>query len=618
MVSSEAEIFEGDDADDQAAAIYSSFPLVWWEEFGKIQDKAGALVTPKGNYLQERLTEVWDYCQEVKRPFRVLILKPRQKGSSTYSTALLYHYLSSRTANGYIIGGAHDQGSNLMKMVGRYADYDHFFRERNPVTVLDKSARWQSGSRLLQGTARNPEAGRSGTFQFVLGTEVARWAEEGVSNAAEVLSGLLKCVPSTMPEAGDTAVVLESTARGASGDFFDRWNNAIDFDEFKEGKDGYIKVFAPWYVFSDSLVEFPSDEHKKEFEASLEPEEKEYWNKWGLTLEQMAWRRKVIEEECQRDPEVFEQDYPVTPESAFLTSGRRRFSKRGLQWLREQCRIHEPDYGNLVQGTSGGVGIPLPNDPISFQSEGDKWNAMAWRWEQPLPGHSYIVTLDQAKGASESSSADPDNHGAQCWRAGIYDGGVWRPPKLVCRLASMGRNGPECRWDADILEFEVWKMAQYYGGALIAVEENFDRGVIERLKQRGAYLYRREIFNRIEQAKKHSYGWNTNTQTRGILVETMAKSIREFDVEGSGVECFCPWTVDELFAFVVKPSGKAEATDGSHDDQVIAMGIALTLIGSAKRMAPPTLRRHHSSRIKWDRDDWGEDAGDEAKKSTWS
>ena len=35
-------IFEGDDADDQAAAIYSSFPLVWWEEFGKIQDKAGS------------------------------------------------------------------------------------------------------------------------------------------------------------------------------------------------------------------------------------------------------------------------------------------------------------------------------------------------------------------------------------------------------------------------------------------------------------------------------------------------------------------------------------------------------------------------------------------------
>ena len=194
------------------------------------------MITPQGNYLQEKLSEVWDYCQNEKRPFRVLILKPRQKGSSTYSTALLYHYLSSRTANGYIIGGAHDQGSNLMKMVGRYADYDDFFKDRNPVTVLDKSARWNSGSRLLQGTARNPEAGRSGTFQFVLGTEVARWSEEGVSNAAEVLSGLLKCVPSTMPEAGDTAVVLESTARGASGDFYERWNNAIDLMILSRGK----------------------------------------------------------------------------------------------------------------------------------------------------------------------------------------------------------------------------------------------------------------------------------------------------------------------------------------------------------------------------------------------
>ena len=94
------EIFSGDDADDQAAAIFSSFPLVWWEQFGKIQNKAGSLITPQGNYLQEKLSEVWDYCQNEKRPFRVLILKPRQKGSSTYSTALLHHYLSSRTANG--------------------------------------------------------------------------------------------------------------------------------------------------------------------------------------------------------------------------------------------------------------------------------------------------------------------------------------------------------------------------------------------------------------------------------------------------------------------------------------------------------------------------------------
>lgn len=611
-------IFEGDDADDQAAAIYSSFPLVWWEEFGKIQNKAGSLITPQGNYLQERLSEVWDYCQDNKRPFRVLILKPRQKGSSTYSTALLYHYLSSRTANGYIIGGAHDQGSNLMKMVGRYADYDNFFQERNPVTVLDKSARWQSGSRLLQGTARNPEAGRSGTFQFVLGTEVARWAEEGVSNAAEVLSGLLKCVPSTMPEAGDTAVILESTARGASGDFYDRWNNAIDFNDFKEGKDGYIKVFAPWHVFSDSVVEFASDEHKKEFEESMEPEEKDYWSRWGLTLEQMAWRRKVIDEECQRDPEIFEQDYPITAESAFLTSGRRRFAKRGLTWLRDQSRSYRADYGLLVQrSTRKGTEIPLPSDPVSWQDEPDQWSAQCARWERPKPGYSYIVTLDQAKGASDSVGSDPDSHGAQCWRAGIYDGGIWKPPKLVARLGCMGRNGMECRWDADILSYETWKLAQYYGGAMIAVEDNFDRGIIENLKSRGAYLYRRETFNRVEQAKRHQYGWNTNAQTRGILVETIAKAIREYDVEGSGCEVLDPWTIDELFAFVVKPNGRAEATDGSHDDQVIAMGIALVLMGSAKRMAAPRMVVPRENNIVWD-GEAAEDAQDRARRGTYS
>ena len=152
---------------------------------------------------------------------------------------------------------------------------------------------------------------------------------------------------------------------------------------------------------------------------------------------------------------------------------------------------------------------------------------------------------------------------------------------------------------------------------MIAVEDNFDRGIIENLKSRGAYLYRRETFNRVEQAKRHQYGWNTNAQTRGILVETIAKAIREYDVEGSGCEVLDPWTIDELFAFVVKPNGRAEATDGSHDDQVIAMGIALVLMGSAKRMAAPRMVVPKENNIVWD-GEAAEDAQDRARRGTYS
>lgn len=579
---------------DPYQALIGSFPQVWWEHCGKIQTKTGDLISPTLNYLQRLMTEVWIWCQDVGRPFRVIILKPRQKGCSTYSTALLYHFLSSRMGNGYIIGGAHDQGSNLMKMVGRYADHDPYFKRLNPAEVLEKQARWKNGSRCLQGTAKNPEAGRSGTFQFVLATEVARWAEEGVANASEVLSGLLKCVPTRPDQARDTGIILESTARGASGDFYDRWQRAVEFEDAKEtGADGYIRIFAPWFAFEDSRIGFDSEEQKQRFQDSMSSDDIAYAEKWQCDLEQMFWRRQVIRDECQNDPEIFEQDYPATAESAFLTSGRRRFSRIGLSYLREGAGSFtgdrfiwghtKPDFGMLVHRPSRRDLEPLPSDPVAWQPEPDPTTAMVWMWDKPKPGSRYLVSVDQAKGESESASADPDNYGIQCWRAGEFDGGKWMPPKMVSRLASVGRNGPECRWDSDIVQDEVYKLSKYYGNCIIAIEDNFDRGLIEGLKRRGAYLYRREQFNRIQKTKSLVYGWNTNTHTRGVLVERLAKAIREYDTEGSGIEAWCPWLVDELFSFVQKTTGKVEASDGSHDDQVISAGIAITLIEHATR-----------------------------------
>ena len=100
---------------------------------------------------------------------------------------------------------------------------------------------------------------------------------------------------------------------------------------------------------------------------------------------------------------------------------------------------------------------------------------------------------------------------------------------------------------------------------------------------RGANLYMRETFNRIEQKRSTAIGWNTNTQTRGMLVEAIAKAVREIGTEGGGLDVRCPWLMAELENFVTKPNGKAEASDGHHDDQVIALGIALCTIGGATR-----------------------------------
>jgi len=196
---------------------------------------------------------------------------------------------------------------------------------------------------------------------------------------------------------------------------------------------------------------------------------------------------------------------------------------------------------------------------------------------------------------------------------------VGPPPKLVARLAGIGRKAPgwpkgkpECRWDVDIVAHEVHKLSRYYGNCKIVVEDNYDRGLILLLKKWGANLYLRETFNNMEQRRTRVIGWNTNTQTRGMLVEAIAKSVREIGVEGSGLDVACPWMVEEMEHFVSKPSGRVEADEGHHDDQVIPLGIALCTIGEATALAQ---RRRLP---KWVLDDLRDDSGMPGDDEQWT
>jgi hypothetical protein len=497
----------------------------------------------------------------------MLILKPRQKGCSTFSTAMFYNHLSFKRANGCIIGGAHKQGDNLFKMMRLYSDHDGI-ADKGDCKVLDAEARWVNGSRAVQETANNPEAGRSGTYQFLIGTEVARWAEEGVSNAGDVLAGILKCVP-FMP---DTVAILETTARGASGDFYDRWQDGLTFEEFEAGKEGFIKVFAPWFMFEDSKRDPASEDIHATADYTVK--ESELAAKWKLSMKQVAWMRWAIREECKRDFDTFCQDYPFDDESAFLSSGRKRFNVAGIKLLKDAITSNPPEYGILER----------QREQLNFRHT-PKDDALVHIWERPKRGLHYLLAVDPMTGSSQVSGKDPDNHGVVVLRKGYFESGRgWRKPKVVARL-------PKSQWDIDVLESEVAKLSEHYGNCLIVPEMNMDRGLVELLKLRGANIYQREIFNRRDFKTTTALGWMTTTETRGMIIEGLAKAIREWDVDASGLDCACPDIISELESFIVKDTGRAEAMKGKHDDQVLALAIGLACLDSATAYSPPELVR---------------------------
>lgn len=556
---------------EEATAIS---PGLWFELHGAIEPKTGPLRKSPDltcTVLQQRKDEIVEHCLRNQIPCRMISLKARQDGSSTFSVATGYRYLSAMRATGCIIGGAHAQSTNLFRKLKIFAENDSF-PKRVPCKVIDRLARFANGSIMEQLTASNPEAGRSGTYQVVIATEVARWAEEGVANAADVLVGLLKCVPL----APLTYVELESTARGASGDFFERWGNAITFEELKAGKRGFVKVFAAWFELAerrlDPLLELGREQCVPPAKVA------ELKAKYKLDEEQIAWMQWAVREECKKDFDTFCEDYPFDPESAFLTSGRCRFNLGMLKKMSERAISNPPAFGS--------IDMTSENRAIWRACSSD--DARIVRWEQPQAGLRYLISVDSMTGETQVGGKDPDNHAVGVLRAGYFESGKgWVPPKLVARLVNDWNvwermRKYELRWDIDVLEQQIWNLACYYGDCLIVPEMNADRGLVELLKLRpGAMIYLRKIFNRREQKEQNALGWYTDPKTREAIVENLARAIREDGKDGEGLTIYCPITLSELENFVVKQSGRSEAAGGKHDDTVLQTAIGLACINGA-------------------------------------
>ncbi len=567
-------------------------PGLWFELHGAIEPKMGVLrKSPElaCTILQQRKDEVVEYCLLHQIPCRLISLKARQDGSSTFSVGIAYRYLEAMRATGCIIGGAHAQGTNLFRKLKVFAEHDTFSR-RVQTKVLDREARFGNGSLMEQLTASNPEAGRSGTYQVVLATEVARWAEEGVANAADVLAGLLKCVP-LVPF---TFVELESTARGKSGDFYDRWQNAITLEELKAGKRGFVRVFAAWFELPERRLD-PALELGRE--QIVPPEQvEELKAKYALDEQQIAWMQWSVREECDKDFDKFCEDYPFDPETAFRSSGRTRFLGRMVDLMVERAKLYPPKFGSLELVDDAAIWREVSSD-----------DARVVRWEEPRENLRYLVSIDSMTGETQVGGKDPDNHSVGVWRQGYFDPTRgWRAPKLVARLVHSWRlwetqKRYELRWDIDVLEEQVWRLCLYYGRCLIVPEMNADRGLVELLKQRnGAIIYVRVLFNKREQKEQNALGWYTDPKTREAIIENLARAIREDGKPGEGVVIYCPITLAEFQTFVVKTSGRSEASSGKHDDNVLMTAIGLACINGATTYAqaprispklPPDLER---------------------------
>lgn len=275
----------------------------------KIRTKQGSiqpfLLNEAQRFIHERLEDQRQRTGKV----RALILKGRQQGASTYIGGRFYWRTSGEFGKqAYILTHEQPATDNLFGMTKRF--HENCPLELRPSTATDNAKElWfdRLDSRYKVATAGSRGAGRSGTAQFFHGSEVAHWPD-----AKSHMAGIGQVVPN---EAG-TEVVLETTANGVANLFHGMWQSAIRGEADDTLLNDFIPIFVPW---------FWQREYRRTPPAGfvLDDAEAKYAAAYGLDAEQMAWRRAKIATDFEGDEALFNQEYPASPEMAFMAGSDR-------------------------------------------------------------------------------------------------------------------------------------------------------------------------------------------------------------------------------------------------------------------------------------------------------
>jgi len=322
----------------------------------KIRNKRGRLQGLHVNATQR------EYARTAAK--RNIVLKARQLGITSYVAARFF--LNCITRPGTLcVQVAHNPQSaeEIFRIVHRLLANLPDYVRKGALTTSHANVRQivfphMDSSYRVETASEN--AGRGLTIQNLHCSEVSRWP----GDAAATLAALRAAVPP------DGEIVLESTANGAGGSFYEEWQRAEQM--------GYSRHFFPWWW---------EPSYKREVEPALPPkeggrtghpaivgfaeEELELMAEYGLTAEQIAFRREIRANFGRRAKEEYAED----AESCFLASGDCVFDVEAIeQRLKEPSPIiAQEDSGRLLcyLPAKAGKEYIIGVDPAGGGSDGD-------------------------------------------------------------------------------------------------------------------------------------------------------------------------------------------------------------------------------------------------------
>ncbi len=468
-----------------------------------------------------------DFEKGIIPEISIVILKGRQQGFTTLITAYqLARCITSENFEGFTLA---DEGSNTEAIFQNKAKFVYNqlpdklkptekFNNRRQLLFSELNSSWSVDT-------ATKEVGRSRTINFFHGSECAFW-KDGI---APIQAGLGQAFTP------DCIKIYESTANGYN-DYQTMWDSGE-----------HICCFYEWWRTAEYRINFPAESVRQEFEENIATKSGWIWERlrWlrddiQLETEQLYWYYKKYRSYIDKDK--LKQEYPCTPQEAFLVSGKPVFDvEKLLARIAEILHIK-----------------PLKRGRFEYNYDGMHITNIKWVPDRNGPINIYRVP-DTPHITKYCIGGDTAGDGSDYFTAHVLDA------KTGEQVAVMKH-----QFDADQYTRQMYCLGMYYKRALIGIETNFDTYPVRELERLGYdNQYVRENLDDYTNKLVKSFGFKTTVLTRPTIIDKLIEIVREYTYLLNDED-----TLRELLTIVKNKKGRIEAPEGKHDDQMMGLAIA--------------------------------------------
>lgn len=510
---------------------------------------------------------------------RFIVLKARKLGLSTLIQALGMWY------------GAFTEGwktktiAHQLSSTKEIGDISVRMSERLPEAIRDYIAPeyrngklvWTSGSEITVETQRSENQARGGTPSLLHMSEVAFWDENRKDGSAE---GTMTALFGALEEEGggsSTAVVIETTANGVGGTFHTRWIAA------QRPESEWVPFFFPWQnaqkhqlqdatemdaalsaILRDPLVSRDA-KIRSVLDAGMGAAFDEEWARraadFGLNVAQLRWA--VAKADEMGSMQKFDQEYPMSADLAFISSGRLVLDTMTLKKV--VASVTAP-----VMKTGPLSAVPVPDiedGPLKWADidratgVGEVW----WWWRLPERTWRgrYAVGVDPSMGSGKD-------------RACISVKDLMlneQVAEFYCEHTT-----------PDVLARQAMIVGHLFGNALLVIEINGPGNVVVNDVLKAGYpaVYRRAIIESNlggEVSWVRQFGVYMDERNRTLIVDGLVRGLKE----GTSL-IRSHRALEEFRTFRFDAKGKPDHEKGKHSDAIMAAGLAEYGRGQAGEM----------------------------------